>query len=221
MTNNFSHKTNLIFEPLNIEFDKNFNPKEKNEDYLLLREIFTDPETMKTSTFFACGIPLNDTDLHLAMISGIEVETEYQEDYGLKKVFNKKTGKYMGVAGFIRRKEYAKDSFIVEGLIFLKSEYIGSGMGFWIEKIFFEKLDELNAILIASAWEENRTAIRLMKKNGMNYKGSFIKIYNNNAIKVGMFMKFPSNIIALNNLLNIEEFFTCNKISSLRSVQNI
>ena len=159
MTNNFSNKTSLIFEPLNIDFDENFNPKEINEDYLLLKEIFTDPETMKTSTFFACGTPETELDLHLAMAASTEAEKDFRKDYGLQKVWHVGLRQYIGVSGLIRRKEYATDKFIVEGLIFLKSEYLATGYGYWVMKYVFNKLEVLGGIMVASAWEQNFPSI--------------------------------------------------------------
>ena len=64
---------------------------------------------MKTSTFFACGIPENERDLHLAMISVIENDKKFQKDYGMQKAFYKKTNQCIGVCGFIRKKEYAEN----------------------------------------------------------------------------------------------------------------
>jgi GNAT superfamily N-acetyltransferase len=176
---------------------------------------------MKTSTFFACGVPENERDLHMAMISGIETEKEYSKDYGLVKALYEKTGECIAVGGLIRRKEYAENKFIVEGVIFLKPEYIGSGIGFWLEKIYFEKAENLGAIFVVSIWEKNTASIKLVEKNNMVYKGSFFKTYNKNVVKVNMYIKFPSNIIIPDEFLNIEQFFTCSKISSLDGVQNM
>ena len=79
---------------------------------------------MKTSTFFACGVPETERDLHLAMISAIESEKEFQKNYGLQKVWDTQLNEYIGVTGSVRREKYNNLNYITEGLIFLKSKYI-------------------------------------------------------------------------------------------------
>jgi hypothetical protein len=187
---------------------------------MLVREIFTDPEVMKTSTFFACGIPETEKDLHLAMISATEGEKEFRKDYGLQKVWHTDLQEYIGVAGPVRREKYNESNYITEGLIFLKSRYLGSGIGFWVEKFVFKIFGKPNDIIIASAWAGNVPAIRLMKKNGMKFTGKDFKSYNGKKIEIELYFKIHSSI-SEDNIIpfsNIKQFLTFDKVERLSKV---
>lgn len=193
---------------MNIEFDKNLNLIKRNEDYFLLKEIFTDARVMKTSTVFAGDIARTEKDLHSLIYSFLEFDENFKGIYGFQKVFCRKLNKYVGIGAFTRRGKYI-DIDIVEGMIFLKSEYIGSGIGFWIEKKAMQNFEDKNIILIASAWAENKVAIKLMKKNGMMLNGEFIKSFGEKSIKVELYIRLPKNLSQVPDELNMIELLAC------------
>jgi RimJ/RimL family protein N-acetyltransferase len=172
---------------------------------------------MKTTTAFAGSLASNDKDLHLLFHTYLENQKEFQKDYGLHKIFHKKFNEYVGVMGLIRchQKIEGYENEVVEGVIFLKSKYIGSGLGFWAEQVLFENIEKLNTIMIASVWEENIASIKLMKKNGMEFIGQIIKIYKGRAINVDLYIKFPAGVSASSKVLHIEKLFVVKKLSSL------
>ena len=120
----------------------------------------------------------------------LEKDENFKKDYGLQKIWHKTLNEYVGVMGLIRNA-----TNIVEGGIFLKSQYIGSGIGFWAEKCLFDNLERVNGVMVASAWEENKVAIKLMLKNGMNFVNQIQKSYNNNSILVNVYIKFAKNYV--------------------------
>jgi RimJ/RimL family protein N-acetyltransferase len=184
----------------------------------LLKELFTDPEVMKTSTLFACDVPKTERDLHIAMIFLLEVKKKFKKDYGLKKVWHSDLKEYIGVSGLIRREKYNNCDYVVEGVIFLQSKYIGSGFGFWILKNLFNNFEKLNAIMVASVWENNLPSINLIKKNGMKFAGCELKSYKGKEIKIELYFKLPINLLEQGSVIpfpNIKQFLTFAKIDKL------
>jgi hypothetical protein len=175
-----------------------------------LKEIFTDKETMKTSTVFAGDIPKTQKDLHCLIYSFLEFDENFKGIYGLQKILQ--LNECVGIGAFTRRGKY-KDIDIVEGMVFLKSKYIGSGIGFWIEKKAMENFEEKNIILIASAWAENKVAIKLMKKNEMIFSGEFLKRAGDRTIKVESYIRCPKHLSNISSMeLDIEELLACKKL---------
>lgn len=167
-------KENLIFEPLDISFDENLKPVHITEDYLLLKEIFTDIEVMKTSTAFACGIPANDYDLHNLMNSLI----------GIKKVFSIEFNDFIGVAGLFQIKQN-----IVEYGIFLKPKYMRYGFGRNILKILLET--EKKSVIVCSIWQKNLSSIKIAEINGMIFYKTINKQYKDKVVDINVYIKKP------------------------------
>ena len=216
MTDFSNNKTSkFIFEPLNIEFDENFNPKEKNADYLLLREIFTDPEVMKTATAFACTVPENDRDLHIFINSFLEKDPEFQLEYGLKKIFSTELEEYIGAIGLIRcnKKIDGYENIVAEGARFLKSQYIGKGIGLILDGITEEKLERLNIIAVCTTWEGHTSSNHLLQKYGMKFAGQTIKIYKKLAVNINLYIKFPKSIKNYNHNIDVASFLISKKIT--------
>lgn len=203
-------KERFVFSTVNVEFNKNLTPKEESADYKLLKEIFTDLEVMKTSTAFGGGLAKNDRDLHQFMYNLIEQDKNLKNDYGLKKVWSLNLCKYVGVMGLIRT-----GANLVEGAIFLKSEHIGSGIGFWMEKRLFENLDALNDSMIASVWESNTAAMRLMEKNGMVFVKKTTKTYQDKTLTINIYTKAAKDI-AKSTLFYLEKYLIINKSFKVR-----
>lgn len=206
-------KERFIFEPLDIEFDANLNPISQTEDYHLLKGILTDIEVMKTSTFLAGGIPENDHDLHFLMNYVIEKDERFKKDYGLQKIWHIGFKEYIGVMGLVRTERN-----LLDGGILLRSKYIGSGIGFWAEKCLFENLEKVNGTMIASVWEENKTAIKLIKSNGMSFVNKTSKSYKDRNMIIDVYIKFSSKVLQNMNLINIENYLITNKISQIKKV---
>ncbi len=114
---------------------------------------------MKTSTAFACGIPLNDDDLHSFMSLIIEQEEEFRRDYGIQKIFSNALNDYVGLGGLIRNKDN-----VVEVGTLLKAKYLKNGIGTLVTTKIDEHFEEIGNILIAGIWEENTPSIKLVKK---------------------------------------------------------
>ena len=150
---------------------------------------------MKTSTTFACGIPETEKEFNLLIYSLLEHDKNFQKDYGLQKIFNPKLNEYIGVIGLIRREKFNDLSYIVEGVIFLKSNYLNSGSGYWALELLFSNLEELKGIMVASVWEHNRPSIRLIKANGMNFVKKASKAYKGRTIGLELYVKSSKDII--------------------------
>ena len=107
------------------------------------------------------------------------------------------------------------ESNFTEGVILLKSKYIGSGIGFWAEKCLFENLERLNGVIIASVWEENKASIKLMKKNGMSFVKKSIKSYHGKVVVVvDFYVKLPKHY-SPDILTQIENFLIAGKLSGI------
>jgi predicted PhzF superfamily epimerase YddE/YHI9/RimJ/RimL family protein N-acetyltransferase len=208
-------KERFVFEPLDIEFDEACNPVSRNEDYYFLRDILTDIEVMKTSTFFAGGLADNDYDLHKVMNSLIEKEEQFKKDYGLQKVYNTELNEYIGVTGLIRcEKKFSNYSNnIVEVGTLLTSSFIGKGFGLAIDLILAKKVEDLNVIVMASIWEENITSIKLAQKVGMIFLEKSSKIYNRKKVIIDIYVKFPKSINNTEKLVNIENFLITKQVA--------
>jgi RimJ/RimL family protein N-acetyltransferase len=161
---------------------------------------------MKTSTAFACQIPLNDYDLHLLMSLIIEQEEEFASQYGMQKIYSKTLNDYVGIGGLIRN-----ENNILEGGVLLKSKYVSSGIGFWVEKKLFNYMRSIqNITVIASIWEENIPSIKLVKKNGMQLIKKINKSYNNKTIVVDLYVDFINSHLSL---VPDDKYFTIVKLS--------
>lgn len=210
------NKDNILqFEDIDITFDESFNIKVQTGDYLFIREILTNEKIVKNTTFFGCGLPKSDYDIHLLLDSLIEKDKHFKPHYGIKKVFHSRLKKYIGFAGLVRcsRKISPYNNTVVEGEVFLKEEYIGSGLGFRIEKVFESRLEERQEIVIASIWEGNTASIRLIEKLNMSFVGKIEKCYNGKTVYANMYIKFPSSLRNADKNINLEAFFITKKIS--------
>lgn len=178
------------------------------EDYNLAKSILTDIRVMKTSTVFACGIPLNDYDLHFAMSLIIEQEDEFRQNYGMQKIYSKTLNDYVGIGGLIRN-----ENNILEGGVLLKAKYLGSGIGFWVEKKVYNNIRSMeNITLIAGIWDQNTVAIKLVKKNGMQFVKKIDRSYNNKTIIVDLYVDFINSDL---KLMPDDKYFTVEKLSKL------
>lgn len=168
---------------------------------------------MKTSTTFACGVPENTYDLNRLINSFIEKEKEFEEQYGLQKVFSSYLNENVGVAGLIRcpnqLKEYS--NVIVEVAIFLKSKFIGKNIGFIVDGMLSKKGEELNNIMIASIWEGNKSSIRLTEKYGGIFVGKAKKIYRERTVNTNMYIKTPKNMQDISQNIDIESLLISKK----------
>lgn len=173
---------------------------------------------MKTSTTFACGIPETEKELNFLIFSLLEHDKKYKKDYGLQKIFNKTLNEYVGVMGLIRRegKLEGYSNNVVEGVIFLQSKYIGSGLGFWALRYLFANLEKLGDIMLASTWEGNTPLIKLVKNKGMELIGKTSKTYKGNTIGVEIFIKLPEgSFLKTVNIKALEELLVVNKLSNI------
>jgi RimJ/RimL family protein N-acetyltransferase len=161
---------------------------------------------MKTSTVFACQIPANDYDLHLLMSLIIEQEESFKQNYGMQKVYSKTLNDYVGIGGLIRN-----ENNIVEGGVLLKSKYISSGIGFWVEKKLLNYMNsKQNITAIAGIWEENTPSIRLAEKHGMQFIKKIYKTYNNKTIAVNLYVEFINSHLCI---VPDDKYFTIVKLS--------
>jgi len=161
---------------------------------------------MKTSTAFACGVPLNDYDLHFFMNLIIEQEEEFKKDYGIQKIYSNTLNDYVGVGGLIRNKDN-----VVEIGVLLKRKYLGIGIGFFVTHKIMQNFEEIGSILIAGIWEENTPSLKLVKKNNMTFVNKTTKSYGSNEIIVETYIKFSSKM-NLTSTINIEDYLTIKKI---------
>lgn len=98
--------------------------------------------------------------------------------------------------------------------MFLKQKYIGSGLGFKIEKVFAKKVEERQNIVIASIWEYNSPSIRLIERLGMVCTGKIRKIYNGKTVYANMYIKFPESLKNVDAAaVNLQEFFITKRIA--------
>jgi hypothetical protein len=168
---------------------------------------------MKTSTAFACQIPLNDYDLHLFINSLIEKDPQFIEEYGLQKVFSIKLQDYIGFAGAIRSKNKLPnlDNISVEVVRYLKKKYIGNGYGNIIDNHLSQKLEERENILVGTICENHHTSNYLAIKYGMIFKGKMTKIYKCNQIVVNTYVRYPAKLKNID--FNVKDFLSMIEIS--------
>ena len=155
--------------------------------------------------------------------SFIEPEKEFRKDYGLQKVWNVELEKYIGVSGLVRREKH-NVGYVVEGLVFLKSEYLASGFGFWTLKILFSNLEKINGVMVASVWEQNFPSIRLIQKNNMIFAGNTVKLYKEKAINIDLYYKFSEGAKQSGFLLpidKIKEFLAFNQIANFSKLSKV
>ncbi len=160
---------------------------------------------MKTSTAFACQIPINDYDLHLLMSLIIEQEEEFAKDYGMQKIYSKTLNDYVGIGGLIRN-----ENNILEVGTLLKAKYIGSGIGVLVTNKIADNFEEIGNVMIAVIWEENIPSIKLVKKNNMIFMNKINKSYGDKTIIVETYIKFSSKM-KLATTIKIEDYLTINK----------
>ena len=140
---------------------------------------------MKTSTTFACNTPQTEHDLHLLIQSFLETNEKYKKDYGLQKVFSKELNDYIGIVGIIRcdKKIKGYKNIVVEGVRFLKSKYIGKGIGALLDLHTARQQERLNIILVATTWEGHISSNHLLQKYGMIPTGKVEKVLCDSAVR--------------------------------------
>jgi hypothetical protein len=182
---------------------------------MLAREIFTDPEVMKTSTAFACQIAENDHDLHLFLNSLIEKDHEFKKDYGLQKVFSTELQDYIGLAGAIRsiNKIPTLNNIPVEIVRYLKKIYIGNGYGNAIDTILSIEAEKKENVLLGTIFENHHASNHLAIKYGMIFKEKITKVYKHHKSNVNAYIRYPASLKNFNASFDIKKLLAMVEIS--------
>lgn len=180
---------------------------------------------MKTSTLLAGNVPSTENELNEIIKSFIEPNENLREKYGLQKIYKQNSDECLGVAGLIRTNGEVIDELIIsEAVLFIKSEYIGKGIGLFTSIKLMDLAMSLNNILISSVWEENTPSIRLIEKNGMKLKEKIVKTYKNVSFIVRTYIKFPKTITEIESTIDIKSLLLTKKLSArieLNDVQKV
>ena len=170
---------NLLYQNIN---------KRNLEDYNFLKSIFTDKEVTKTASVFAGQNPKTDADLNLFIDNA--VEDDVKSRYGLKILFCSEVGKKIGCSGLLRNKINPK---VLEGAIYLKPEFFGSGYGKLILEKFKADADLKNEIYICSVWNKNKASLNLVEKVGFEFVKQIKKEYYGNKMMVNIYRLGTNN----------------------------
>jgi predicted PhzF superfamily epimerase YddE/YHI9/RimJ/RimL family protein N-acetyltransferase len=200
----------FILQDINVKFNNNLEPLNQNQDYIFMKELFTNIRVMQMSTAFAMQIPKNEQDLNSFISQLLKSEEKLIKDYGFKKIYSLNYQKYVGVAGVVK----TSTNGVVEYGIFLKPEYSGKGIGTKVLNHLFKMAEIRNEIIIGSILKNNYSSIKIAKKNGMIFLNKISKIYDSKVIDIDIYGKYPKAVLWNMLQLDLKNAFITQKITA-------
>lgn len=211
-------KNDLIFVPMNMEFDKSLRPREKNDDYIFLKDVFVNWNINEASTAFITEDMKSEDSIDSLIF--LFYDRNVHGSYGFYKIYSKTYKDYIALISFTKRSKYSSFD-IIEFVPFVKPEYVTENLEFWVKKMAFQMFEKRDAIIISSALKENKSSIKTLKKIGMKLRDSFTKTYSKKSKNIEIFVKFPYNIEVPNTFLNFRSLLSCNNLFYVCNAYNL